>query len=675
MPFNTAATGAYLNRGLMLLLSFNLVVLSYYLCIDYQYQFHSDSAVRNLLAQEIVETGNYFPADWFYVNKDLWVYFTHSLVLPLLAFAPNGYGVYAVSGMLYAALLLGAAWCLGTVLEQSLRARLLCALILSGGISIGLAENMFGQAAYGTLFTLAALLVFVTWRYVNSQGRARLGWAGAAAVLLLLVFWGNPQRALITFALPLAGALFALWLSERQSGAAAPAAAFALPQFGLLLVLAAVAGILLHFAVLGRVQYTDGLGQVRWLTFGAMARNMTGMLEGLISMLGGMPEAGAKVASVRGVYQALRLVVAVALIGMLPWALAKLLARRHRGQLFFATFTLVSVASSCFIFLTTTLADYNDFSSSIRYLTLSVLCLLLVLVSVIVDVRAGAPALRLGGKAMLLVLACGAPFALLTHSVAVRGAGGAAVSDTTRLANFMQANGLQYGYASFWHAGRLSVMSAQQVRVRQILWDKGLPTPMRHLSSNRWYTPQAWNGPTFVLIKNDEASQVDWRAMQLALGEPQRKLAFDDYQIVVYADNIAAHLPSWRAPQMQQTIALGQASLHNVGRLQASPPALVAEAQEAGVLHFGPYAHLERGRYEITFSLQVAAKSAGPAGAVEVSSNGGAKVHATAALGEGKQRIVLPFALSQATAGVEYRVLTSGLGRVELNGIEIRRVN
>ena len=90
----------------LLFLACNLLLLCWYLFVGYKAGFHSDSAVKVLLAREIVETGQYFPHDWNYVNGDLFVLFGHTFIIPLLAFIPAGYLSHAISGLISAVLIL-----------------------------------------------------------------------------------------------------------------------------------------------------------------------------------------------------------------------------------------------------------------------------------------------------------------------------------------------------------------------------------------------------------------------------------------------------------------------------------------------------------------------------------------------------------------------------------------
>eukprot|EP01034_Spumella_vulgaris_P033098 gene33098-40845_t len=74
-----------LQRVLLpLLLLVNLLLLVHYVLLDYRVVTNSDSAVMNLLAQEIHDTGQWIPRAWNYANGDLWLLFTHTIIVPLL---------------------------------------------------------------------------------------------------------------------------------------------------------------------------------------------------------------------------------------------------------------------------------------------------------------------------------------------------------------------------------------------------------------------------------------------------------------------------------------------------------------------------------------------------------------------------------------------------------------
>ena len=83
--------------GALLLLSFVLYEISFYIFKTYRAFFNSDAAIANILAEEIVLAGTFFPSHWWYVNNDLWVFYKQLLVIPWVLAGKNGYFAHAFS--------------------------------------------------------------------------------------------------------------------------------------------------------------------------------------------------------------------------------------------------------------------------------------------------------------------------------------------------------------------------------------------------------------------------------------------------------------------------------------------------------------------------------------------------------------------------------------------------
>jgi hypothetical protein len=80
-----------LSRFFGLLLLGNLALLGLYEFVTFKYEVHSDSAVKVLLANEILETGELFPHEWVYANGDVYAFFCHTLALPLVPLFGPGF--------------------------------------------------------------------------------------------------------------------------------------------------------------------------------------------------------------------------------------------------------------------------------------------------------------------------------------------------------------------------------------------------------------------------------------------------------------------------------------------------------------------------------------------------------------------------------------------------------
>lgn len=528
------------------LLACNICLIVYYISFTYHVDFHSDSAVKNLLAQEIYETCQYFPVDWNYVNNDLFVLFGHNYVLFLLPFFKNSFALHAVSGLLSAALILLGTWCVASIISTAILTRLVSVLIISSGFSALTAENMYGQVSYGSIYYIICFAIFFSWRYLNTESKnaVRL-WGTAFIILIVLASWGNPSRGLIYCGLPLfTAALVSVAVELRESHGLLQRSSFrGLSLLGLILIGSTI-GFILHKASIANVHNVMEATKAQWLSPEGMLKNIAFTLQGLISIFGRFPSQSELVVSASGVYESARFFSAIVLIVLMPYGLLLAFRSKNRGKVFIAVFSVVLAGLSLFFQITTTIPNMSDPIQSARYLLPASLLLALLLADLISDGSANA-ASRIVTTGAIFVLATSSFFNLLIPASTSQFVWQQPQSNRSLLVKFLQANGLHYGYATYWNAGVLSVLSEQDVRVRQIRLDRGLPIPMKHLSSDRWYRPSAWGGETFLLLTNEEAKTVDLDLLANYNSKLERRLQFLDWQIFVFQKNIAGSLPNW----------------------------------------------------------------------------------------------------------------------------------
>lgn len=667
-----------LNRALLLIVTVNLLLLSYYICVDYQFLFHSDSAAANLLAQEMLETGHFFPPAWHYVNGDLWLLYMQVFILPLLKFFPNGYPLHATVSIISAVLVLWGSWLLARVAGLSGGARLAVLAVFSAGISPNMVENLYGQAAYGNMYYSGCFMLYFAWRYLQEPGHRRWAWGGAALAIALTLFWANPQRAAVYYGMPLAVGTLALAWQRRLHPAALNTPAW--PRALLLvagLIVTALAGALLHRYTLLQVNGSAGLSQAQWLGYDGMLQNIAGTVRGLLSLLAGLPPPGGPVMSPVGALYALRLSAALALLLVLPWAMVRSLDWRHAGRLFIASGALCTMAVCLFISVTTTIPVQATPEASIRYVVPALLVMLVLAVGAVMDRRDGARNLRASGLAALAVIMLTAPLAyLVTEAPRYLGPGDKhSMSYKWRLANYLKSQGLRYGYSNFWSAGETTVLSAGAVRARQIEIVDGMPMPMRHLASDRWYQPGAWQGESFLMVNPEEAAVVDWPRLTALTGAPVRQLEFERWKIMVYDHNIAADLAAWDSDVVKPIhYQISERSAHQAGRYNPAAGALEAARGEAGALLFGPGLSMPQGAYSVSFDIEASGAGDTVYGQLDVTSAAGQKQHALLAIETaGRQRVTLPFDLDRRADGVEFRVIGNGAGALKIYGVDLQR--
>ena len=658
----TSERGRQTLTGLLLLLNFILLVV--FLSTTYRGFFNSDSAVRNLLAQEMVDTGHFFPPGWNYVNKDLMVVFAQLGVWPLLYFFDNSYTLFAVVGVVCCILILASIWWFTGLLGGAIWQRLLALAALTGGLSAVAAEGMFGQAAYGFMLMLTCISAVLGWKSLGVDTPRRPLWWVLLFAIVTLATWSNPQRAVATYLLPLYCGLAALiWGAGWQSRMKASIPVVVVSVMGVLL------GAVLSGWTLTKVNNNSGVGVANWLDFDGMVGNAVRTLQGLIALLGGIPVKGATMVDALGIYQALRLVAAVIILVMMVRKIVQLCASTD-GRARFAG-GVVAGAISCFVFLqvTSTIPDMNDPISVSRYMVPSVaLGLMALFCSPLVPGMRFAATVKVG---LALLLASNTVLTFNPESMLYKGW---YIPGRDELVEDLKAKGVPYGYASYWEASPITVLSRGKVTVRPIVVINGELLPMRHLSSDRWFEPEAWNGETFLLLSDAEIATINWGILARHLGQPVREERIGQRTMFVFKDNVARHLPGWSLT-LHEPLRIDAApdGARTVGQWVDSAKGLQSKAGEGGYLHYGPYSSLAAGNYVATFDVTGKAdKATQVVGSVDAAAFGGKLVMGTTeVLGDGKEHHILKFQLERPVRNLELRVVSNATGEMTFKGVTL----
>lgn len=673
------------KRALVAFFLLSVCLLIYYQFVGYRSSFHSDAAAKNLLANEILRQGSYFPSDWNYVNGDIWVLFGQTFIVPFLPFAKNGFVLHAISGAISAVLILWSVWLVASMSLRSNWMKFLVLTIFAGGISSVMAENLYGQVSYGNVLFFCCFTLYAAWRWLEADTlRSKLSWAAIFSALSIVTFWGNPQRAAAYDALPLviAAAAWAYasgpiisWNSASRRFRLSESANSVL-LLCLLLAGSAIIGSALHAFSISGLNNTEGAGSARWLDFKGLVANIPNTLQGILGIFGAIPVAGEKVTTPAGAIAAVRLLTITMFLVLIPYLVKRAMCDASRSTVMFATFVAAGLGLFVFLQMTTSTADMTDPVTSGRYMV-PFLALAIVLCAYAVE---HAPLRKiyvwLSWTVLLVLLASifspGHSFyrMLRPHALSVQ----------QQLALDLQKAGLKYGYATFWNAGAVSVLSGGEVRVRQILVRDSSLTPFRHLSSNAWYRPEAWKGETFLALTQEEAAGLDEKRLLEVTGPNTRVLQLGKFKVWVFPTNIAAQLPGWNKRKTSDPdsllLEMTSSSRHVIGQEidHGAQKVLVASPGEVGFLHFGPYVDLAAGKYRVT--VDVSGEANGESGYVEVVDNLGSKRLAyEAILGGQKTPITFEIESDSVMPQTEFRVFSNGKGAMTLKKIAVVPTN
>lgn len=654
---------------IVLILVANIGMLIWYLFVSYQFEFHSDSAAKVLLAREIVETKNYFPKDWNYINNDFFVFFGHTFIIFLLKFMPAGFTAHAISGLILSILLFSGVWFVSGLIALSMFRRLVILAVVASGVSNFLAENLYGQVSYGVEVIYCCYLLFFSWRFIQSKGRISILWGVFLLTIILFAYWENPQRATIVYGLPFLGAICWLFWSGNTNFRKK------IWQIMTIFFIGIAIGSVLHIYTLSNINNILTVGNASWLSYESMLHNLSLAPKGILFIFGGLPSIGEYFVSTKGIYEAVRLVVAVLTSFLVFWAVVRAFRFADGGLRFISSFVGIAFFNVFFLYVTTTIPDMTDPIQSSRYLVPSLfLGLILLLMSPIDRIKSPVLFFATIFITVFFILNSYQVFRLSGKNYTVAwGQPGQYDKRREGIEGFLLSADLKYGYATFWNAGVLSVLSNEKTLVRQITINNGIPVPMHHLSSNRWYRPEAWVGETFLLLTEVEDKLVNWEHLEVYNVKPERVYEFNGYKAYVFKDNLANHLASWSTRyEVPFKFIANKYSQKEIGYFDDDLGGLVAKRGEQGALHFGPYVRVEAGEYIVTFDVLADYNQDGVV-SLDVVSESGQKVHAKTTLELSDKEQVFQFELTKPQI-LEFRVISLGNEQVVFKGVTIEKL-
>ncbi len=648
----------------------NFILLIWYLFIGYEGLFHSDSAAKVLIAREIYDTGDFFPRDWNYVNGDLFIIFGHLFIIPLLTIMPANYTAHAISGLIFSTLILYGVWITTKIAEISSWRRIGIVGIVTAGLSGFMAENLFGQVSYGSVFLISLFIIYFAIKYANTNNGSKK-YLILLGVAIFLAFWSSPKRALISYGFPLIFSI--LWLMHTTDR----------PRknlYNLLigLFIGIVLGTVANKITMTQVTNVQGASNGTWLPYELITRNIGLTFKGLYAQLGGLTMQNQPIFSIHGLYGGVRLIAASLFIAAVPVAIYKVINGKSEKLKFFGLYAASSISLALFFQLTTSIPDMSDPIQSSRYLVPGVmLCLLLVLVAPIEwNLKPPIYGISVTFIAFTLLTAGYLTYKLSGLSSQTLAQSEQKNKDRIEIINFLNEKKLRYGYASFWNANSISVLSDELIRIRPIVMQNGLPVPMRHLSSNSWYQPNAWNGETFLLLTNAEAEHFNLN-QSIKIGLPIKKThIFKDFKIFVFEQNIANQLINWDTKFLKRKIfTVNALSLSRTGKLISEgqdQTMLIAEPGDVGPLHFGPYITMDPGKYLVTFDVLADYNTNGSV-RLDVAASPDQKIFGELLLNQSDKPQQINIELENQRI-MEFRVWALGNSTVKLKNITVERL-
>ena len=543
----TTSSQKWLFRGAVLLLAATGGALGFYIFCSYQAFFNSDAAIANILAEEIVRSGEFFPKTWWYVNNDLWVFYKHLLLIPWVMAGENSFFAHGVSVALVIGITMMVLALLLRALGLSRTAAVMGCVVIGLGYSPMYLREVYGEAAYTWYFAfiLSFLLLWLRANRPDAGRFARPVLFSLLLVLLYLVVIENPVRFMVYYIVPFLGAFLVLLYAEREAllgGGKAGWRTAILPNG---VFVAAIVGVFLlaalsHKWLFAGLHLAGGADNALLVIFQELPFHVAYSVLGLLNFIGA--EWGEKVvlASVDGVVSLLKL-------GLYPVALAlpAYYARRNfqrmdQGQKYFVLLSYLGFALIFFLYSVSTLhVGAYSARNNIRYI---IPYLMMILVCPVIMWRFFPPVAR-AVLVVAFVLALGGTWKNISPEGWQE-----TVKARTEVVVTLKNRGLTYGYAPYWDSHIYTVLSKGAVRVRPIDIDwRGVGLCL-WLSSDRWYEKGYAGGKVFFLVPNDKLDNWSSGLKSHSMPKAVEEFPLGAYTVFVFAENPIRLLGEERCP-------------------------------------------------------------------------------------------------------------------------------
>jgi len=522
--------------GALLLLSGVLYEVSFYIFKTYRAFFNSDAAIANILAEEMVLSGSFFPSHWWYVNNDLWIFYKQLLVIPWVLAGKNGYFAHAFTVFEVSIFMIVFIYLFLRSLMLSRASSIMGGVVVCIGYSPMYLRELFGEAAYTWYFLFMIAFMFIFRKlspHVISKSTQIKAFILFMALLYLLVL-ANPVRFFVYYVAPFFGALALSIYFARDSLKTFQHAVYRLLSIKRMVIFAFACLIMglaamAHFNLLESLHLAGGANNANLVSLEILPTHAAHALLGLLNFIGAEWNEGVKASSLEGVISLLK-------FGLYPFVLIipalhvkKSFYQMSSTERFFVLFSYVGFSIIFLLYATTGLHEHAWAArNNIRYISPF---LMMILVCNVIMWRFFSLFMKL-----ILSLSLVISLGLSWNYVSPKEWRGL-LDERIALVEELKSRGLHFGFAEYWDSHIYTVFSDGDVDIRPIQIDEKGVSLVKWLSSDRWYQKDSTDGRVFFLVEHEDIPDLEVGIKNLNMPDPIEQFEFGKYTIVVFENN------------------------------------------------------------------------------------------------------------------------------------------
>lgn len=511
---------------------FTLLSVTVFTFTSGNWYFDSDVATANLLAEAMVREGTLFPEGWTY-GQDIWTFFLHLPIALFTLVSDDGVAMRSWAAVLF---LLMAALSAVYFSRKTLKnhAWLVAIPLLFCGISYEYSYMVFGQCAYLPQIIFMFLTLGLFSESFDEEYRIKSKIKLALLALLLAFMCTSGVRNVQSVAVPLLGAMVLVYFIDHHNEGLKEQRATILRLIGrcFILGIAVCVGIGVFAALALKTNYSAGvIGGLHLTDVKLVAQKLSELLSYFLNVFNVI--SGAELFSVNGILGLIGIVCFIFIGIVFPVLQFRKYKEESFGVRIFLTFSAVHIAEIFVLAVFTTLYTVPRYVLSAQMLlfVISAHYIYKYVLPHIKPIRTLAVA--------LMVIAFTFPQSAI-HLINAKDHR-EMMDKQTEICDFLEENGLTYGFATYWHAGRYTVLSDGDVEINGIiLGGDGSMVDYFWLNDMERYTEEAHSGESFLMLTREENGTFYGSPTHAALGEPVRVLEHGDYIIYVYGYNLSS---------------------------------------------------------------------------------------------------------------------------------------
>lgn len=512
-------------------------MLAFYLAITYHSLLNSDSVMKVLLGQEMATQLSLVPQGWDYEN-DIPIIFPSLIAALFGLFAGPSYPMQVAVDLTAAAILLYSAYAASRAVGIVGPLRLFAPTLLASGISRDVAEFVFGQSAYsGVIFAMFVLAGcssrFLSSKSTSANESSRRFDTLAVFVIIVAGVAGGP-RGLATYAVPMICALTLNYLLTRRVAAGS---ALFVRTFLVTTAAATLIGGACFFVLRARTNYHSG-SIPNSLTGGLnILVNLRTASENWLSLFSAIPDSGISLNWFTSLPYAAHFSLAV-IAFMLPLYLLVRISTVDDAALRFLVLlhgSLLGALGS--VILLTGLLSHEPNGIPRYFLPLLPTSFLIVGLSLqLSSKRVQTLATRVVWIWLLSYLVF-SPVFLVAPAFADWPTSLTRLPDNprTQVIAALERKHLAYGYATYWHANAITVLSSARTTALPIfIDDNGIPQRQHFMTADRWFRQPPTGARFFLLLDPIDNQRINRPALEAMLGAPTESIHVGSFEILVY---------------------------------------------------------------------------------------------------------------------------------------------